>query len=134
MHASPWELIASHSYGLDSGRGSEMFHSEFEAHLPAEVLEQPAIAREVVFSSQEAMEEFWIKQRILLSDRCIEEWGFHFGFVIPQSTNSWEQIIERADKDSVLPKEILSGNLVVETNFYTGENLISKGYVRIYYD
>lgn len=61
------------------------------------------------------------------------EWEFYFGFVIPQSTNSWEQIIETA-QGQVLPKDILSGNLVVETVFYTGEKMISKGRVRIYYD
>lgn len=35
------------------------------------------------------------------------EWLFQFGFVIPGSTNSWQQIIEAADADKMLPAEEL---------------------------
>jgi len=56
---------------------------------------------------------------------------FNFGFVIPRSTNTWENIIE-VDENPTDP-EILSGNLVVFTEFYDGENLISKSKIRIYY-
>ena len=42
---------------------------------------------------------------------------FQFGFVIPGSTNSWEQIIV-ADQENLMPAEVLSGNLVCETIFY----------------
>jgi len=27
-------------------------------------------------------------------ENCMEEWRFHFGFVIPNSTNTWQQTIE----------------------------------------
>ena len=28
--------------------------------------------------------------------RCLEEWNFDFGFVIPESTNTWQSLIEAA--------------------------------------
>lgn len=35
------------------------------------------------------------------------EWFFHFGFVIPGSTNSWQQTIESAGEDRMLAAEDL---------------------------
>lgn len=47
----------------------------------------------------------------LISSLCpspaCAEWLFQFGFVIPGSTNSWQQIIEAADPDKMLPAEQL---------------------------
>jgi hypothetical protein len=34
-------------------------------------------------------------------------WLFQFGFVIPGSTNSWQQIIEAAPPDKMLPASML---------------------------
>ena len=56
---------------------------------------------------------------------------FPFGFVIPGSTNTWEQIM-KVDPNPY-PAELLSGNLVVITEFYDGERLISKSKIRIFY-
>ena len=41
---------------------------------------------------------------------------FKFGFVIPGSTNDWEQIMV-AKEDGVLPAEILSGKLQLKHFF-----------------
>jgi hypothetical protein len=35
------------------------------------------------------------------------EWFFSFGFVIPGSTNSWQQVIEAAPKDEMMSAEFL---------------------------
>jgi retinal rod rhodopsin-sensitive cGMP 3',5'-cyclic phosphodiesterase subunit delta len=61
-------------------------------------------------------------------------WPFHFGFVIPKSTNSWEQIIEAAGDGAMLPADALSGNVIVETCFYDGALLVAKSLVRVFYD
>ena len=50
--------------------------------------------------------------------QVIEEITFTFDFVIPNTTNSWEQVIE-AEVGEVMPAEVLSGNLVVDTYFIT---------------
>ena len=57
---------------------------------------------------------------------------FKFGFVIPNSTNDWEQIIE-AKEDGVLPAEILSGKLQVETMFMVQGQILFKNRILIYY-
>ena len=49
--------------------------------------------------------------------QCIEEWLFDFGFVIPNSTNTWQQVIE-ADEGNMIPAEVLSGNVTIETSFF----------------
>jgi retinal rod rhodopsin-sensitive cGMP 3',5'-cyclic phosphodiesterase subunit delta len=60
------------------------------------------------------------------------EWNFKFGFVIPNSTNSWQQVIEAADE--MMPAEVLSGNITIHTTFYDGENLIASSSVLLYYE
>lgn len=104
-----------------------------EAHLPADILRCEAVAREVVFSSTELMQDFSITQRILLRGVPIETWFFHFGFVIPGSTNSWEQTIIAAPTGQMLPAHVLSGNAEIETTFRDGEEVIAKCLVRLYY-
>jgi retinal rod rhodopsin-sensitive cGMP 3',5'-cyclic phosphodiesterase subunit delta len=37
------------------------------------------------------------------------EWYFQFGFVIPNSTNTWQQTIEAADESRMLPATALDG-------------------------
>jgi hypothetical protein len=42
----------------------------------------------------------------LYRGRLMEEWPFHFGFVMPNTTNSWENVIE-ADSAGVLGASLL---------------------------
>ena len=74
-----------------------------------------------------------IPYQVIFHGQCIESWKFHFGFVIPDSTNSWQQIIEAAAKDKMLPAEQLSGNVVFETAFYDGQDLLCTNSVRMFY-
>lgn len=85
------------------------------------------------------------------------EWKFDFGFVMPGSTNSWQQTIEAAGGSRMLPAALLryvcgpavavrlpivtvrtcmscSGNVTIETGFYDGDSLVSKSLVRVFYD
>ena len=54
----------------------------------------------------ELIDKFRLEQRIFLHGQCIEEWLFDFGFVIPNSTNTWQQVIE-ADEGNMIPAEVL---------------------------
>ena len=62
--------------------------------------------REINFSSIEPMEKFRIEQKVLFKGRCLEEWNFDFGFVIPNSTNTWQSLIEAAPESQVLLNKI----------------------------
>lgn len=44
---------------------------------------------------------------LLLQGRVLEEWSFDFGFVIPNSTNTWQSIIEAAPESQMMPAQIL---------------------------
>ena len=52
---------------------------------------------------------------------------------MPGSTNTWEQTI-LADEGNVLPAEVLSGQLVCETIFKTGESVIHQSKYRVFYE
>lgn len=56
------------------------------------------------------------------------------GFVMPGSTNTVEQTVVAAERDQMLPAEVLSGNLVIETHFYDRERLLATAHVRVFYD
>lgn len=105
---------------------------EREAHLPAKLLECRAVSREINFSSKELIESLSLMQRIKLHGKCIEEWVFQFGFVIPNSTNTWQQTIEAAAE--TFPASVLSGNVTIETSFFDGDLLVCCNTVRVWYD
>ena len=62
----------------------------------------------------------------------MEEFGFDFGFVMPNTTNSWEQVID-AEVGQVMPAEVLSGNLIVDTYFCTKGVSFAHQRYRVYY-
>ncbi len=105
-----------------------------EIHIPARILRCHTVAREFQFSSVEMLAELRIQQRVFYHDHCLEEWNFEFGFVIPNSTNTWQQTIESAGEGNMLPASALNGNVVIETAFYDGEVLICKSVLRVFYD
>jgi len=106
---------------------------EHEARVPKKILKCRAVAREINFSSKEQMERFRLEQRVLFKGKCLEEWYFEFGFVIPDSTNTWQSIIEAAPESQMMPASVLSGNVVIETKFFDGDLDVSTSRVRIFY-
>lgn len=39
---------------------------------------------------------------------CSSEWFFEFGFVIPNSTNTWQSLIEAAPESQMMPANVLT--------------------------
>lgn len=106
---------------------------EMTIDVPKEILGCRVVSRELKFSSEEEIEDFKLEQRIILHGQMIERWKFHFGFVIPRSFNSWQQIIEAAAPEQMIPPEVLSGNVIFETNFFDGDILLATTKARINY-
>ena len=104
-----------------------------DEYLPKEILNCAVINREVNFSSKEEIQDLKLTQNFYLFGELLEVTKFEFGFVIPNSTNNWEQYIKSKEPDEMIPYNILSGNLSVETIFYSGDTLLLKNRVRIYY-
>lgn len=113
--------------------GSEMFVKEMKEYVPKAILSCKAISREINFTSSEQLDKFRIEQRVYFNGQCIEEWFFSFGFCIPGSTNSWQQVIQAANPDKMIPAELLSGNVTFETSFYDDDLFLCKNLVRIFY-
>lgn len=106
---------------------------EHEARVPKKILKCRAVSREINFSSVEEMTKLRLEQKVLFKGRCLEEWYFEFGFVIPGSTNTWQSLIEAAPESQMMPANILNGNVVIETKFYDDDLLLSISKVRLYY-
>ena len=100
--------------------------------ITKELLKCKKIIRNVNFSSEEKIDELELVQNFYLMGELFESSRFKFGFVIPGSTNDWEQIII-AKEDGVLPAEILSGKLQVETLFLIQGKILYKNKILIYY-
>ena len=107
---------------------------ELTERFPKEILEWKWVSLEINFASRDKIENFRIIQKVSLMGNVIEEWDFKFGFVMPSSVNNWEQVIDAADKEEMIPAEILSGNMVVETFFYSGEEVIHTTKMTVIYE
>ena len=87
--------------------GEDMFEVLKDAVVPKHILKCEAVSREINFSSREEMEHFRLVQKVFLQGTCMEEWRFEFGFVIPGSTNSWQNTIHAAAASEMLPANLL---------------------------
>uniref|UniRef100_A0AC35U5T9 GMP_PDE_delta domain-containing protein n=1 Tax=Rhabditophanes sp. KR3021 TaxID=114890 RepID=A0AC35U5T9_9BILA len=106
---------------------------EHTAKIPKCILNCKAVSREINFTSAEEIQKFRLEQKVFLKDNIIEEWYFDFGFVIPDSTNTWQSVIDAAPEGQMLPAMLLSGNVVIETSFYNDNALVSTSRVRLFY-
>lgn len=106
---------------------------EHEARVPKKILKCKAVSREINFSSKESMDKFRLEQKVYFKGKVLEEWYFQFGFVIPDSTNTWQSTIEAAPQGQMMPASALSGNVVIETSFFDEDLLVSKSRVRVFY-
>jgi len=111
-----------------------LFETELEAHVPASILSCPAVAREINFSSREEMSNFRLEQRVYFQGMLMEEWFFDFGFVIPESTNTWQSTIEAAGEGQMLPASLLNGKVNIVTSFFEGSLFVGKSTVKVFYD
>ena len=101
-------------------------------NITKELLNCKRIIRNVNFSSDEKIDDLELVQNFYLMGELFETSRFKFGFVIPGSTNDWEQIMI-AKEDGVLPAEVLSGKLQVETLFLIQGKILYKNRILIYY-
>eukprot|EP00929_Paragymnodinium_shiwhaense_P108605 TRINITY_DN74919_c0_g1_i1.p1 TRINITY_DN74919_c0_g1~~TRINITY_DN74919_c0_g1_i1.p1 ORF type:complete len:170 (-),score=48.90 TRINITY_DN74919_c0_g1_i1:134-643(-) len=107
--------------------------AEIEARVPRAILKCKQVSREINFSSVESMHSLRLVQTVYFNENILEEWSFPFGFVIPNSTNTWQQTIEAAEDEEMIPAELLSGNVVFETTFFDGDLPLMTQKIRIYY-
>ncbi|KAJ4461707.1 putative GMP-PDE; delta subunit family protein [Paratrimastix pyriformis] len=105
-----------------------------EMHLPRKLLQCSSVAREFTFSSHNVLENLRLQQTVYLHDQPIEEWNFEFGFVIPGSTNTWESVVLAAAPEEMIPAEIISGNMVIDTAFYDGSALLARKRLTVFYE
>lgn len=107
---SNWICLRDADGGKVFWQGSEdlsLPDVEHEARVPKNILNCRAVSREFNFSSKESMEKFRLEQKVLFKGRCLEEWYFEFGFVMPESTNTWQSIMEAAPESQMMPASVL---------------------------
>ncbi|XP_073445426.1 retinal rod rhodopsin-sensitive cGMP 3',5'-cyclic phosphodiesterase subunit delta isoform X1 [Dendrobates tinctorius] len=106
---------------------------EHEARVPKKILKCKSVSREINFASEEEMENFRLEQKVYFKGQCLEEWSFEFGFVMPNSVNTWQSMIEAAPESQMMPANVLTGNVIIETKFFDAELLVSTSRVRLFY-
>lgn len=111
----------------------DLLDSEKMEDLPKEILDCQGIVREINFSCKEKIFDLELIQNFYLLGELIETARFYFGFVIPGSTNNWEQVVEAKAPEEMLSYEQLSGNLVVEIIFLSKGELIIRNRIIINY-
>lgn len=129
-------LNAENGHLLWQSNEEGSFHSsetEIQANVPQSILQLDAFTREINFSTVSLIKNLRLEQTVLFMDNPEEFFEFQFGFVIPGSTNSWQQTILADKEGGIIPAEVLSGNVVVLTKFFDGERVVGHSRVRIFY-
>ena len=80
---------------------------EHVARVPKKILQCRVVSREINFSTVEPIERFRLEQKVMFKGRNLEEWSFEFGFVIPNSTNTWQSQILAAPESQMMPANVL---------------------------
>ena len=72
-------------------------------------LEQKVLFKvELVHSSRFAVDDDKLRiMPFVFQGQYLEEWSFEFGFVIPNSTNTWQSIIEAAPESQMMRSDVL---------------------------
>ncbi|KNE58670.1 hypothetical protein, variant [Allomyces macrogynus ATCC 38327] len=93
--------------------------------MPIGLLQCPVVARELNFTSlsPQPLGHLRVKQEFLVNGIIMEEWNFEFGFVIPNSANSWETFMEGdIEATHELDEAVWQGtDVIVLTRFFDGD-------------
>ncbi|KAJ3375602.1 hypothetical protein GGF31_002805 [Allomyces arbusculus] len=93
--------------------------------MPSDLLKCPVVARELNFTSlsPQPLGHLRVTQEFLVNGMVLEEWNFEFGFVIPNSTNSWETLMEGdvENANDVGEANWQETEVVVLTRFFDGD-------------
>lgn len=87
----------------------------------------------ITFSSRVLIENLRIIQRFKYKGDCIEQWVNTIGRVEYGLYRMCHVELTPAPEIRMMPSQILSGNLVVESDFYDGEMYITTSLTRIFY-
>ncbi|XP_060856160.1 retinal rod rhodopsin-sensitive cGMP 3',5'-cyclic phosphodiesterase subunit delta-like [Metopolophium dirhodum] len=107
---------------------------EHEAIMPRKVLDCRAMTRTISFSSEHRINHLKLKHKEFLQGCCIEEWDSEFGTVLAETAETWETIFMPREGSTSSSANVLSGNLLIETNFYDGDKLITTSNILIFYE
>mmetsp|Transcript_25977 Transcript_25977/g.72752 ORF Transcript_25977/g.72752 Transcript_25977/m.72752 type:complete len:82 (+) Transcript_25977:694-939(+) len=64
----------------------------------------------------------------------LEDWRFHFGFVIPNSHNSWQSTTVAAGEGNMVDPGMASGKVIIITRFINDDQVVREMRVRVFYD
>ena len=106
--------------------------TSMEARIKKAILSCDLVSREIVFSSNESIKNLRVEQEVRLNSTLVEKHSFRFGFVIPGSTNTWEQTFSAAE-GRISDPDLLSGNLEILITFSDGNKLIKRVSLAVYY-
>ncbi|KAJ3161472.1 hypothetical protein HDU86_007254 [Geranomyces michiganensis] len=107
---------------------------QLTATLSSSILAARSVSRELTFATTTAITHLHVIQDVLVHGTPVEQWSADFGFVIPNSVNSWSHSVDAADPEDMLPVDVLSGNTMIETRFMDGETALAALSIRLFYE
>ncbi|KAH3767325.1 retinal rod rhodopsin-sensitive cGMP 3,5-cyclic phosphodiesterase subunit delta [Pelomyxa schiedti] len=139
QHGATYGFKLHRMWMSDGTSGEELWNSNTvdmlplkAVHLPKDILQCKVVSRKLEFSSEKEMHKLHLDQVAYLDGTKVEGSSFAFGYVIPGSTNTWENVVFAAPV--MLTAEVMSGHLIMETTFWDEDVLICKSRMLVFYD
>ena len=94
--------------GFDLSLLDESVYRKIKYDFSVDVLRLPRISTLLQFSvGGRPVEDFRMIERHYFRDRLVKNFDFHFGFCIPNSTNTWEAVYDVPPLDEDLVREMM---------------------------
>jgi len=112
---------------LDYANLDEMSYRQIKYNFSEDVLRLPTIQTSLVFSvGPQELEEFRMIERHYFRDQLIKSYDFTFGFVIPNSTNTWDAVYSLPPMDDSLLDDIIANpyESTSDSFYFVGDDLV----------
>jgi len=112
---------------IDYANLDEMAYRQIKYDFSEDVLKLPTIQTSLVFSvGGQELEEFRMIERHYFRDQLIKSYDFTFGFVIPNSTNTWDAVYALPPMDDTLIQDMVDFpyESTSDSFYFVGDELV----------
>ena len=113
--------------GIDLSQLDESTYRTIKYDFSEDFLRLPTVATSLVFScGPRELEDFRMIERHYFRGQLVKSYDFAFGFVIPNSTNTWDAVYSLPPMDEALVEEMISApyETVSDSFYFVGDELV----------
>jgi len=122
---------------LDYASLDEMAYRQIKYDFSEDVLKLPTIQTSLVFSvGGQELEEFRMIERHYFRDQLVKSYDFTFGFVIPNSTNTWDAVYSLPPMDDQLIQDMVDNpfDSTSDSFYFVGDELVMHNKAKYKYN